>query len=233
MSCALGLDYGTNSCRSLLIDLANGEELGSSVYQYPSGDAGILLDPIDPHLARQNPQDYLDGLTSIIAGAIAQAKAAHPTFDPASIIGIGVDTTGSTVIPVDAQGTPLALLPEFSNNPAAQVWLWRDHTSYAEAAEITALAAQIRPEYLAKCGGTYSSEWFWSKILHLKRTALEVFSAAGSFVEHCDYIPAVLCGLNDPLTIPRSICAAGHKALFHASWGGQSHRRRSASMQHF
>lgn len=220
MSCALGLDYGTNSCRSLLIDLTTGEELGSAVFPYPSGSAGILLDPRDPHLARQNPQDYLDGLTAVITGAIAQARAIRPSFDPASIIGIGVDTTGSTVIPVDAQGTPLALLPEFTSNLSAHVWLWRDHTSHAEASEITSLAAEHRPQYLAKCGGTYSSEWFWSKILHLKRTAPEVFAAACSFVEHCDYIPAVLCGLTDPLTIPRSICAAGHKALFHASWGG-------------
>ncbi len=218
--CALGLDYGTNSCRSLLIDLTTGGELGSAVFPYPSGHAGILLDPADPHLARQNPQDYLDGLMAIITGAISQAKSSNPAFDPACIIGIGIDTTGSTVIPVDAHGTPLALLPEFDRNPAAHVWLWRDHTSYAEAAEITALAARIRPQYLAKCGGTYSSEWFWSKILHLKRTAPEVFAAAHSFVEHCDYIPAVLCGLTDPLTMPRSICAAGHKAMFHAAWGG-------------
>ena len=218
--CALGLDYGTNSCRSLLIDLNSGEELGSAVFPYPSGIAGILLDPRDPHLARQNPQDYLDGLTAIITGAIAQAKATHPTFDAGSIIGIGVDTTGSTVIPVDATGTPLALKPEFAENPAAHVWLWRDHTAHAEAVEITALAAKIRPQYLAKCGGTYSSEWFWSKILHLQRTAPDIFAAAHSFIEHCDYIPAVLCGLTDPLTIPRSICAAGHKAMFNPAWGG-------------
>ena len=217
---ALGLDYGTNSCRSLLIDLTTGEELGSAVFPYPSGSAGILLDPKEPHLARQHPQDYLDGLTAIITGAIAKAKATHPAFDPARIIGIGIDTTGSTIIPVDAQCTPLALLPEFAGNLAAQVWLWRDHTGYAEAAEITALAARIRPQYLAKCGGTYSSEWFWSKILHLQRTAPDVFAAAHSFVEHCDYLPAVLCGLTDPLTIPRSICAAGHKAMFNSAWGG-------------
>jgi L-ribulokinase len=218
--CALGLDYGTNSCRSLLIDLSTGEELGSTVFPYPSGSAGILLDPKDPHLARQNPQDYLDGLTAIITGAIAQARINHPGFNPASIIGIGIDTTGSTIMPVDASGTPLALLPDYAPNPAAHVWLWRDHTSHAEAAEITALAAKIRPQYLAKCGGTYSSEWFWSKILHLKRTAPDIFHAAHSFIEHCDYLPAVLCGLTDPLSTPRSICAAGHKAMFNPAWGG-------------
>ncbi len=217
---ALGLDYGTNSCRSLLVDLASGEELGSAVFPYPSGSSGILLDPANPHLARQNPQDYLDGLTATIRGALDQARFRLPSFDPAAIVGIGIDTTGSTVIPVDAHNTPLALLPAFKNNLAAHVWLWRDHTAHAEAAEITALAARIRPHYLAKCGGTYTSEWFWSKVLHLQRTAPDVFAAAHSFIEHCDYLPAVLCGLTDPLTIPRSICAAGHKALFNPAWGG-------------
>ncbi len=218
--CAFGLDFGTNSCRSLLIDLTTGAELGSAVFPYPGGSAGILLDPSQPHLARQNPQDYLDGMTAVITGAIAEAKAANPSFDPSCVIGIGIDTTGSTVIPVDREGTPLGLLPAFKDNLAAQVWLWRDHTAHAEAVEITALAARTHPQYLAKCGGTYSSEWFWSKILHLKRTAPDVFDAAFSFVEHCDYLPAVLCGQTDPLTLPRSICAAGHKAMFNSAWGG-------------
>ena len=121
---------------------------------------------------------------------------------------------------LDAQVRQLFHLLRRTGNLAAHVWLWRDHTGHAEAAEITALAARIRPQYLAKCGGTYSSEWFWSKILHLQRTAPDVFAAAHSFVEHCDYLPAVLCGLTDPRTIPRSICAAGHKAMFNSAWGG-------------
>ncbi|MES2709165.1 MAG: ribulokinase [Verrucomicrobiota bacterium] len=217
---ALGLDFGTNSCRSLLIDLESGAELGSSVFAYPSGAAGILLDPRDPHVARQNPRDYLDGMTAVITGALAQARETDPDFDASRVIGIGVDTTGSTPIPVDADGTPLGLLPAFAGNPDAQVWLWRDHTAHAEAEEITALAAKEFPAYLAKCGGRYSSEWFWSKILRLKRVNPEVFAAAHSFVEHCDYIPAVLCGTTAPAEIRRSICAAGHKAMFHSSWGG-------------
>lgn len=217
---ALGLDFGTNSCRSLLIDLESGAELGSSVFAYPSGSAGILLDSRDPHVARQNPQDYLDGMTSVITGALAQAKAADPAFDASRVIGIGVDTTGSTPIPVNAEGTPLGLLPEFAGNLDAQVWLWRDHTAHAEAEEITALAARDYPAYLAKCGGRYSSEWFWSKILRLKRSNPEVFAAAHSFVEHCDWIPAVLCGTTAPGEIRRSVCAAGHKAMFHQGWGG-------------
>jgi L-ribulokinase len=217
---ALGIDYGTNSCRSLLIDIDSGAELGSCVFPYPSGEMGILLDPKDPHVARQNPQDYLDGLEFVVKGALTQAAAQHPDFDPARVIGIGIDTTGSTPIPVDASGTPLGLLPAYRDQLNAMVWLWKDHTAHAEAAEITALAQQIRPNIIAKCGGIYSSEWFWSKILRLRRVDPELFAAAFSFVEHCDWLPAVLSGNTDPLTLKRSVCAAGHKALFSTEWGG-------------
>ena len=217
---ALGIDYGTNSCRSLLVDVSNGAEVGSTVFNYPSGVLGILTDPRDPHVARQNPQDYLDGLEAVVKGALAQAQASVPDFDPAQVVGIGIDTTGSTVIPVDHSGAPLGLHYNFKDNLNAHVWLWKDHTGHAEAAEITALAARIRPQYLAKCGGTYSSEWWWSKILHLRRIDPAVFASAHSFVEHCDWIPAVLSGNTDPLSLRRSVCSAGHKAMFNAEWGG-------------
>ncbi len=217
---SLGIDYGTNSCRSLLIDLDNGAEVGSTVFNYPSGQMGILLDPKDPHVARQNPQDYLDGLEVVTRGALQQAREKVPGFDPAQVVGIGIDTTGSTPMPVNREGTPLGLLPEFKNNLNAMVWLWKDHTGYAEAAEITKLAHEMRPQIIAKCGGIYSSEWFWSKILRLRRTDAKVFEAAFSFVEYCDWLPAVLAGNTDPLTLKRSICAAGHKAMFSTEWGG-------------
>ena len=217
---SIGLDYGTNSCRSLIVDLADGRELGSSVFAYPSGVQGILTDPHDPNVARQNPQDYLDGCESIIREAIAKAQQADSSFDVSDIVGIGVDTTGSTVIPVDQEGTPLAMQERFASNLNAQVWLWKDHTSFREAEQITALARDTRPQYLAKCGGVYSSEWWWSKILHLKNIDTEVFEAAHSFVEHCDWLPAVLAGNTDPLTLKRSICSAGHKAMFNADWDG-------------
>jgi len=217
---ALGIDYGTNSCRSLLIDLDNGAEVGSTVFNYPSGEMGILLDPKDPHVARQNPQDYLDSLEAVTRGALQQAKEKVPGFDPAQVVGIGVDTTGSTPIPVDKDGTPLGLLPEFKDNLNAMVWLWKDHTGHAEAAEITKLGQEMRPNIMAKCGGIYSSEWFWSKILRLRRVDAQVFDAAFSFVEHCDWIPAVLTGNTDPLALKRSVCAAGHKAMFSTEWGG-------------
>ncbi len=217
---ALGIDYGTNSCRSLLVDLSDGSEIGSTVFPYPSGQLGILTDERDPNIARQNPQDYLDGLVAVVQGALTQAKTNVPGFDPAQVIGIGIDTTGSTPIPVDKQGTPLALLPEWKDNLNAYVWLWKDHTGHAEAAEITSLAAKMRPQYLSKCGGIYSSEWWWSKILRLRRCDPTVFAAAYSFVEHCDWLPAVLSGNTNPLTLKRGICASGHKAMFNAQWGG-------------
>ncbi len=217
---ALGIDYGTNSCRSLLIDLADGRELGSTVFPYPSGELGILTDPRDPHVARQNPQDYLDGLETVIRGALTQAKASDDYFDAAQVVGIGIDTTGSTVIPVNEQGTPLGLMPEFADNLNAMVWLWKDHTGHEEAVEITKLGHEMRPKIMAKCGGIYSSEWWWSKILHLRRCDPAVFHSTFSFVEHCDWIPAVLTGDTNPLTLKRGVCSAGHKAMFSKEWGG-------------
>lgn len=217
---AIGLDYGTNSCRSLLVDLDTGEELGSVVFPYPSGELGILTDPSDPNVARQHPQDYLDGMVAIITGAIAQAVAARPGFDAGEVIGIGVDTTGSTPIPVDAAGTPLALTPAFADNLNAHVWLWKDHTAHAEAAAITEIAARMRPQYLAKCGGIYSSEWWWSKIWRCLKVDPEVFAAAHSWVEHCDWLPAVLTGNTRPDLVKRGVCSAGHKAMYAREWGG-------------
>jgi L-ribulokinase len=217
---ALGIDYGTNSCRSLLVDLDDGSEIGSVVFHYPSGEAGVLTDARDPNVARQNPQDYLDALPVVVRGALQQARDQVAGFNAAQVIGIGVDTTGSTPIPVHRDGTPLGLLPEFKDHLNAMVWLWKDHTAHEEAAEITKLGNEIRPHIMAKCGGIYSSEWFWSKILHLRRCDPAVFHSAFSFVEHCDWIPAVLTGNTDPLTLKRGVCSAGHKAMFGASWGG-------------
>ncbi len=216
---ALGVDYGTNSVRTLVVDVADGSEIASCVTNYPSGQAGILLDPKDPNLARQNPADYVTGLYKSVRAAL-KAAGRHRGFRPEAVAGIGIDTTGSTPIPVDRQGTPLAMKPEFEKDLAAQAWLWKDHTGHAEAAEITAKAAQGDCGYLAKCGGTYSSEWYWSKILHCKRTAPKVFAAAYAWVELADFVPALITGNNDPLTLARGICAAGHKAMYNDQWGG-------------
>jgi L-ribulokinase len=219
MFSALGVDYGTNSVRALVVDCATGEELGTAVVDYPSGNQGVLLDQKDHHLARQNPADYLFGLEKSVRSALAQA-ATKPGFSVDQVIGIGVDTTGSSPIPVDASNVPLALDPKWIKNLAAQCWLWKDHTSYAEAAAITRIAAEHRPNYIAKCGNTYSSEWFWSKIWRCLKVAPDVFDAAFSWVELCDYIPSVLAGVTDPRQVKRGICAAGHKAFYSDEWGG-------------
>ena len=220
MPYTIGLDFGTNSVRCLVVDVSDGNESGTSVYDYPSGQAGIILDPSDHNLARQNPADYIKGIEATVAGAIKEAKQNHPDFDPAKIIGIGIDTTGSTPIPVDKDGTPLSMLAEFKDNINACAWLWKDHTGYAEAAEITELAAEHRPEYLAKCGGTYSSEWFFSKILHCLRVNPAVFDAADTWLEHTDWMGGLLTGTCGSKDIKRSRCAAGHKAMFSSDWGG-------------
>ena len=220
MAYTIGLDYGTNSVRCVIVDIANGSEVGTAVYNYPTGQAGIILDKNDHNMARQNPTDYVKGIEVTIKKAVLQAKKTIKKFDAGQIIGIGVDTTGSTPLPVDKNGTPLGVLAEFKKNKNAQAWLWKDHTGFAEAAEITELAKKEHPEYLAKCGQTYSSEWFFSKILHCLRADPKVFDAAYSWVECCDYIPAVLTGTEKPEMMKRSRCAAGHKAMFNAEWGG-------------
>jgi len=215
----LGVDFGTNSVRAVVVDCRDGRTVGTRVFNYPSGHQGVLLDPRDPHLARQNPADYLEGLRASVTGALEEA-ARDKAFSAGRVIGIGVDTTGSTPIPVDVNNRALALDPKWSAVLAAQAWLWKDHTAAEEAAAITAAAAAHAPEYLAPIGGTYSSEWFWSKIWHCLKTAPEVFDAAYSWVELADYIPAVLAGVVHLGDLRRSVCAAGHKALYSDTWGG-------------
>lgn len=215
----VGLDFGTNSVRALIVDVADGSEVGGSVWNYQYGEDGVIIDHDQPDLARQHPRDYMEGTKQAVKGALTDAGSLTD-FSPGDVIGIGVDTTGSTPMPVDREGQALAFRPEFAENPAAMAWLWKDHTGHAEAAEITAKAEEMRPEYLAKCGGTYSSEWFWSKILRCRRTAPEVFEAAYTWVEIADWIPAFLTGATSSASIKRGICAAGHKAMFNPAWGG-------------
>ena len=226
---SIGVDYGTNSVRSLIVDTADGAEIATHVYHYPSGDAGILLDPKDPNVARQNPADYIEGFVVSVREAVKKARGKRG-FKPEQVIGIGVDTTGSTPIPVDREGQPLALKKEFKKELAAHAWLWKDHTAHAEAAEITRKASQSPTRYLAKCGGIYSSEWYWSKILHCRRTAPRVFEAAYSWVELADFVPGYITGNLDPHTMPRGICAAGHKAMYHEDWGGLPSKEFLASL---
>jgi len=215
----IGLDYGTQSVRALVVEVETGVEVGTGVFPYPSGTNGTYVDPERPNLARQSPQDYLDGLEASVEAALADAKD-HDDFRPEAVVGLGVDTTGSTPIPVDETGVPLALDERFEDHLAAKAWLWKDHTGHAEAEEITETAQDLRPEYLAKCGGTYSSEWYWSKLLHCRRVAPKVFEAAYTWVEHADWMPAVLTGTDHPDDLKRGVCAAGHKAMYNDEWGG-------------
>jgi L-ribulokinase len=215
----IGLDYGTNSVRTLIVNTANGREIATAVWNYAHGTQGVILSR-DPNLARQHPADYVTGAEETIKKALAAAKRTVRGFTPEQVIGIGVDTTGSTPLPVDQNGRPLALDKRFAKNPSAMAWLWKDHTGVAEAAEITELARKLRPQYLAKCGGTYSSEWFFSKILHCLRTNPEVFEAAYLWVECADWVPAMLTGTESPDRLTVGVCAAGHKAMYNDNWCG-------------
>jgi L-ribulokinase len=216
---SIGLDYGSNSVRAIIVNVQTGREVGEAVWNYEHGENGIILSR-DPNLARQHPADYLKGAKIVIREAISQARKNVKSFQPTQIIGMGVDTTGSTPMPIDADGQALAFSKEFKNEPAAMAWLWKDHTGTAEAGEITTLAKKMRPNYIAQCGGTYSSEWFFSKIGHCLRTTPKVFHAAHSWVEIADWIPAILTETQHPSQMKIGVCAAGHKAMFNESWGG-------------
>lgn len=216
---SLGLDFGTNSVRALLVEISKGDETASYVWNYCRGKDGIIVSPDNPHLARQDPADYVEGTERAIKEVLKQAKKEDSVFKPEDVIGIGVDTTGSTPIPVDKSGQPLSFKPEFKGNPNSLAWLWKDHTSAEEAEEITEKAKKEHPEYLKRCGGRYSSEWFFAKVLHLARTDPKIYQSAYSFVEFADFIPGLLCGRINPKEMKRSICAAGHKAFYCHKWG--------------
>ena len=215
----LGIDFGTNSVRALIVRCQDGREIGTATANYPSGQEGILLDPRDHQLARQNPADYVSAMTRCVRQALALAAKTRG-FSAAAVAGIGVDSTGSSPIPVDRHNVPLAFAAKWRKNVHAHCWLWKDHTSFREAERITQIAARTRPEYIAKCGNTYSSEWFWAKIWRCRNVAPDVFKAAYSWVELADWIPSVLAGVDDPRKVQRGICCAGHKALYSDSWGG-------------
>ncbi len=217
---ALGLDFGTNSVRALIVDIATGRETGGGEAVFRHGTRGVVQESGNPDLARQHPDDYLAGMRSAVRKALKEAAARDKRFRPEKIAGIGVDATGSTPLPLDKEGMPLTRRKRFARHPAAMAWLWKDHTSHASAARLTETAARLRPRFLKKCGGTYSSEWFWAKIAHCKKEAPEVFNAAHTWAEISDWIPAVLCNTLNPKTMKRNICAAGHKGMFHPSWGG-------------
>jgi L-ribulokinase len=212
----IGVDYGTDSVRSLIVDATNGREIASDVFYYPRWKDGKYCNPSQNQF-RQHPLDYLEGLESTIRNALAKS----PTGVAENVVAISVDTTGSTPVAVDKSGTPLSLTAGFEDNPNAMFVLWKDHTATKEADEINQLSRTWGGiDYTKFEGGIYSSEWFWAKVLHVLRADKEVGAAAFSWVEHCDWIPAVLTGKSDPLTLKRSRCAAGHKAMWHADFNG-------------
>jgi len=212
----IGIDYGTDSVRSVIVDAANGREIASSVFNYPRWRDGLYCKPSENQF-RQHPLDYVEGLETTIKDCI---KKAGGEAIAQSIKGISVDTTGSTPVAVDTTGTPLALTPEFKTNPNAMFVLWKDHTSIKEAAEINEHATKFDTNYLKYVGGIYSSEWFWAKLLCVLRVDDAVKDAMHSWVEHCDWIPFLLTGGTDVKEIKRGRCSAGHKALWAEEFGG-------------
>ncbi|HXD76868.1 MAG TPA: ribulokinase [Puia sp.] len=210
----IGVDYGTDSVRSLLVDASNGKEIATAVSQYPRWKEGLYCEPAVNQF-RQHPLDYIEGLERTIRSCLSQAGAAAAR----SVRAISVDTTGSTPVAVDETGTPLGLLPAFSDNPNAQFILWKDHTAVREAAEINAHAARFDTNYLRFVGGIYSSEWFWAKLLHILRADESVRKACYSWVEHCDWIPFLLTGGTRAADMRRGVCSAGHKALWAREFG--------------
>lgn len=211
----IGVDYGSDSVRSLLVNAISGEEVASAVFYYPRWKERLYCNPAANQF-RQHPLDYLEGLEHTIKACIQKAG----NVIAQRIRGISIDTTGSTPVAVDATGTPLALLPGFEQNPNAMFILWKDHTSVEEASAINEHAAKFETNYLQYVGGIYSSEWFWAKLLHVLREDGQVRNKIESWVEHCDWIPFVLTGGTDVRQMKRGVCSAGHKALWARAFGG-------------
>lgn len=212
----IGIDYGTDSVRSVIVDIANGNIVATSVFDYPRWKQGKYCDPAKNQF-RQHPLDYIEGLES----SVKEALSAVSSDVRNNIAGISVDTTGSTPIAVDKSGTPLSLTKGFEENPNAMFVLWKDHTAVKEADEINRVARTWGGvDFTKYVGGIYSSEWFWAKILHVIREDKKVRESAYSWVEHCDWIPAILTGNTNPSEVIRSRCAAGHKAMWHEEFGG-------------
>ena len=212
----LGLDFGTDSVRAVLVNAKSGKEEANQVATFKRWLKGQFCDPARNQF-RQHPQDYIDSMEEAVKGALRQLPAGAGK----SVTGIGIDTTGSTPCPVDRDGVPLALKAPFKDNPNAMFVLWKDHTAVKEAEQINALSRSWDGvDYTKYEGGIYSSEWFWAKILHVLREDSKVAAEAFSWVEHADWMPALLTGNTDPLTLKRSRCAAGHKAMWHPDWEG-------------
>ena len=215
MKYIIGLDYGSDSCRAIIADATNGKEIATSVKYYPRWTEGKYCDP-KKNQYRQHPLDYIE----VLENSIKEALSLAPAGVAENVVGMAFDTTGSTPVLTDKEGIPLALLPEFAENPNAMFVLWKDHTAIKEAAEINKLAKEWEIDYTAYEGGIYSSEWVWAKMLRMLRVDEAVCGKAYSWIEHCDWMTALITGKVKPEEVVRSRCAAGHKAMWHESWGG-------------
>lgn len=211
----IGIDYGTDSCRAVALDAVSGKELATAISGYVRWKKGLYCDP-SANRYRQHPQDYIDSLVEVIHDLLAQLSS----DEMKNIVALGIDTTGSTPCLTDRDGTPLALLPEYADDPDAMFILWKDHTSIREADEINVLARKWETDFTSRSGGIYSSEWFWAKALHVLRANEKIREKAYSIIEHCDWMPALLTGNLRPEQVKRSRCAAGHKGMWAEEWGG-------------
>ncbi len=211
----IGVDYGSDSVRSIIVNTADGYEIASSIFYYPRWKDGLYCNPAQNQF-RQHPLDYVEGLEYTIKDCLSKAGPAVA----GNVKGISVDTTGSTPVAVNEAGTPLALLPGMEHNPNAMFVLWKDHTSVKEAAELNEHAKKFDTNYLQFIGGIYSSEWFWAKLLHVLRADAQIQQNIYSWVEHCDWVPFLLTGGTDAKAMKRGVCGAGHKALWAADYGG-------------
>lgn len=211
----IGLDYGTDSCRVIIVNAENGDEISTAVKHFPRWKEGKYCNPIENRY-RQHPLDYIETMEDAVREALQKA----PKGASERVVGLSFDTTGSTPVLTDRNGTPLALLPQFSENPNAMFILWKDHTAVAEAEEINKLARQWEIDFTQYEGGIYSSEWFWAKALHVLRADPTIRNEAYAITEHCDWMTALVTGNLRPESMYRSRCAAGHKAMWHASWEG-------------
>ncbi len=215
---SLGIDFGSSSVRVLTLEIESGKVLNSVEQPYAGGVDGVYVSKKESLLARQSPMDYIKSLEIALGKSKKENEASGISM--AAVAGIGVDATGSTPIPVAQDMTPLAELDEFKDNLNAYAWMWKDHTGYKEADELTEIMGKIRPEYLGTIGGVYSSEWYWAKVWHCLNADKKVFDAAYTWIEFSDFIPALLTGVKDAGAVKRNICAAGHKGLYSIRWGG-------------
>ena len=211
----IGIDFGTDSCRAIVVDTITGKERAAYTYFYRRWKEGLYCNPAKNQY-RQHPQDYIDSLEGVVLGAIAMLSS----DDLENIVALGIDTTGSTPCLTNSEGIPLALLPMYADNPNAMFFLWKDHTSIQETNEINELARKWKVDYTSRSGGVYSSEWYWAKGLHALRKDASIRKDAFAIIEHCDWMSALLTGNLKPQEVKRSRCSAGHKAMWAEEWNG-------------